>query len=264
MKGGSPGRNSPRAGNNSPRKSKPRNQPLVPVTIRQIHDAAATGGQDATEFSIDGQTVLNVSILGQVLGSQELSTNLNYSIDDATATIDVRVWMDSDGNNEFVRNQAPSWEKGRYVRVVGTIHQFKNVRSLVASKLMLVEDSNEIMYHHLEALQNHLQRTKGKSVGSSTSSASTATTATVPTAATTGLARQVSGTSVAGLNDVQSYCVDLIRQGDPTVGVTIEQLVQSLAGHATEAQVRDAMQTLFDEGTIFPTSDENHFALTEQ
>jgi hypothetical protein len=69
--------------------------------------------------------------------------------------------MDAEGGNEFVRSQAPMWEKGRYVRAVGNIHQFKTTRSIVATKLVLVEDSNEILYHHLDAVQSHLQKTKG-------------------------------------------------------------------------------------------------------
>jgi len=261
--GGSPGKGSP----GSPRKAnRPKNPPLIPVTVRQILDATSSGGPDATEFSIDGYTVSTVSVVGQILSMEPLSTNLNYSIDDSTATIDVRVWMEGgEGTNEFVQSTSPTWEKGRYVRAVGTIHQFKNTRSLVASKLVLIEDSNEIIYHHLEALQCHLQKTKGISVkfgGAVVQQSSSTATTTTTTTNNAPLARQSSG-SDSGMTEVQQYLCDLIRQGNPLEGVTIEQLTQSMEGIADGDAVISAMQALLDEGTIFTTQDNDHYALTD-
>jgi len=256
-------RSSPRATGsptNSPRKgAKAKNQPLTPVTIRQLLDAPITGG-DTNEFVVDGFAVSNVSIVGQILSAEELSTTLNYVIDDGTATIDVRIWTDKDGN-DYIRKQSPSWTKGRYVIVIGTVHQFKNIRSIVSSRLVLVEDSNEIIFHHLEALQSHLIRNKGGNISfsnsnstSTTSNSSSSSKAVKPTPPQR---------ADSGMNDLQTSLVHLIRQGDPKIGASMAELCASLSGLATEEEVKDAVKSLLDEGTIFTTTDDDHFALTD-
>jgi len=245
---------------------KTKNQPLVPLTVRQVLEASMTSG-DTNEFLVDGVSVGSISLVGQLLSAEELSTTLNYTVDDGTATIDLRVWTDKEGN-EFIRTQAPTWEKGRYVRVIGTIHQFKNQRSLVSNRLILVEDSNEILFHHLEALQAHLRRQKGR-IPSATSTSSTArstsasTSTSTSTSSTTRMKPQQPQRSDSGMNELQANIVHLIKQGDPQVGVGLADLVESLNGMSTEQEIRDALKFLQDEGTVFTTTDDDHFALTD-
>jgi len=66
------------------------------------------------------------------------------------------------------------------------------------------------------------------------------------------------------MNDLQTQIINLIRQApDQTVGVTFDDLVVSLEGFAEEHQVKEGLKFLQDEGTVFTTKDEHHFAVTD-
>jgi len=169
--------------------------------------------------------------------------------------------------------QAITWEKTRYVRAVGTLHHFKSQRSLVTSRLILVEDSNEILYHHLDCLHSHLLRVKGG--GSESKPLSNANTSAPSNSNTSKAAKPASTTATktstsvqkpadTGMNELQTYIVSLIRQApDATIGVSLEDLVGSLEGIAAEPQIREALQFLQEEGNVFTTTNANHFAVMD-
>jgi len=141
---------------NSPRK-RSRNLPLVPCTIRQILSAQQITLED-DDFLIDGQLVNQVSIVALIINSSPQPNHYNYQIDDATGVLDVRIWIDNEPPY-YVQSQSSEWTSGRYVRVMGNIKAFGVRRTLIAVRLNIVEDPNEITYHHLECLYIHMKNT---------------------------------------------------------------------------------------------------------
>jgi len=141
---------------NSPRK-RSRNLPLVPCTIRQIMNASQITSED-DDFLIDGQVVYQVCVVGLIIQSNPTQNHLNYQIDDSTGLLDVGIWIDNEPTL-FVQNMNPEWGQGRYVRVIGTIKAFGTKKTLIATRLNVVEFPNEISYHHLECLYTHIKNT---------------------------------------------------------------------------------------------------------
>lgn len=65
---------------------------VVPATIKQITQAEF--GQDE-KFRIDSQEIAMVRFVGKVTNIEPKPTNTTYTLDDATATIEVQVWAES-------------------------------------------------------------------------------------------------------------------------------------------------------------------------
>jgi hypothetical protein len=139
---------------NSPRK-RSRNLPLVPCTIRQILHAKQITSED-DDFLIDDQVVNQVSLVALIINFEQQPNHLNFQIDDATGVLDVRIWIEPPSNVGYQQNE---WTSGRYVRVIGNIKAFGPRKTLIAVRLNIVEDPNEITYHHLECIHVHMKNT---------------------------------------------------------------------------------------------------------
>ena len=81
---------------------------LLPVTVRQLHNAKQLGGDDA--FRIDGRLeTRHLCIVGQVMNKQEQITSLVLDVADATGSIDVRMWVDLNDKTEYNCTKHSEW-----------------------------------------------------------------------------------------------------------------------------------------------------------
>ena len=91
--------------------------------------------------------------MGIIRNAEKAATNIVYKIDDMTAApMDVRQWADTDdasGENTVVPPET-------YVKVAGHLRSFQNKKSLVAFKIMPLEDMNEFTTHILEVVNAHM------------------------------------------------------------------------------------------------------------
>lgn len=82
--------------------------PLLPVTVRQLHNAKQISGDDS--FKIDGRVESkHLCIVGQVLQKQEQLTSLTLEVSDGTGSIDVRMWVDLNDANEYNNTKRHEW-----------------------------------------------------------------------------------------------------------------------------------------------------------
>lgn len=98
---------------------------------------------------------------------QKTTSNTSYVLEDGTGTIDARVWSggqsndDDEDNGEEGGRAKQVLEQGMYVRVVGSLKSFSGKRNVHANRVRKVEDSNEIMFHGIEAVYVHLYNLRG-------------------------------------------------------------------------------------------------------
>ena len=105
-------------------------QSLIPTTIKQLKNAPAHSGGEAG-FSLDGRDLHQVTIVGLIVAADEQATNLQYTLDDGTGTIMVKMWVDQEHDEYFAERRA-QWKEGAYVRVVGQLRSFNNTKNIVA------------------------------------------------------------------------------------------------------------------------------------
>lgn len=95
--------------------------------------------------------------MGQVRSVNPQTTNITYRLDDGTAVIDVKKWIDA----EKVDDGDPKFPLDTYVRVWGRISTFNGKKHIGAHFIRAIEDFNEVSYHLLEATYVHLCSVKG-------------------------------------------------------------------------------------------------------
>ncbi|XP_027747984.1 replication protein A 32 kDa subunit [Empidonax traillii] len=139
----SPGGFGSPAGAQAEKKQRSRSQNIVPCTVSQL--LAAEQVDEA--FRICDVEISQVTVVGIVRHAEKAPTNILYKVDDMTAApMDVRQWVDTDeagGENVVV-------PPGTYVKVAGHLRSFQNKKSLVAFKIMPLENMNEFTTHILE------------------------------------------------------------------------------------------------------------------
>lgn len=134
---------------------------LRPVTIRQLLNAHHPH-PDAEYFVIDGAETTQITFVGQVRNISAQTTNVTYKLDDGTGSIEVKVWVDSEAEEQKagVGGVKVVVEQG-YARAWGRLKVFGSKRHVGANIIRPVTDFNEIAYHLLEATAVHLHYTRG-------------------------------------------------------------------------------------------------------
>ena len=200
---------------------------------------------------VNGEEVHNITLLGKIIEASDTATNQVYTLDDGTGTVIVKQWVDADDADASSRKD--ELVVGKYARVYGHVKQFGSDTSVVAFSVRPVQDHNEVTYHFLEAVycnSHNAQRADAKS------------------AAGTAYAAPSSAPASAPAVDPGGSCVDQAKaifegpDGRRDEGVKIDVVVQQLNGRFTEAQVREAVEHLVNEGHLYSTIDDDHFKST--
>lgn len=248
---------SPSATQGERKSQRSRSQQIVPCTVSQLLSAA----QVDEIFKIREVELSQVTIVGVVRHAEKAPTNILYKVDDMTAApMDVRQWVDTDevGSENIV---VPP---GSYVKVAGHLRSFQNKKSLVAFKIMPLEDMNEFISHMLEVVHAHMLLNRVQAVpAAGGTSHGLMTTPVRP-----GMVDMGGGYSgandmhVNGLTPHQSQVLNLIKSCRAPEGMSIQELKNRLKG-MNIMTIKQAVEFLSNEGHIYSTVDEDHYRSTD-
>lgn len=155
------------------------------------------------------------------------------------------------------------------MRVVGNLRSFNDKKSVVAFQLIPVTDFNEVTFHYLNVIATHLRFTKQPGNN---------TPAKVPGATSTFGQPQAQATQMQGVPQMQSMDDAKTGQftavqhnilqvfktgGDDETGLSVDALFTAMP-NVPQAQIREALSFLSDEGHLYTTIDENHFKSTDE
>ncbi|KAI9893803.1 MAG: replication factor A protein 2 [Vezdaea aestivalis] len=233
---------------------------LRPVTIRQIHSVSQANPD--SKFIIDGDEVSRLTFVATVRNISRQATNNTYQMDDGTGTIEVKLWVDgSDDSMMDTDDSKPHKQitEGSYVRVFGQMKAFNDRKHVGATLVRPVTDFNEVQYHMLEATLVHLYFTRGPPGGAAIKDEAFKT----EDGGQTGEGSYV-GQQIPRLSPVAARLFRAMRneaacrdQGLPGVHIA------TLAGVQTGQSLTDAFQELVEGGMIYPSMDEDTFALSD-
>ncbi|XP_078094313.1 replication protein A 32 kDa subunit [Mustelus asterias] len=241
---------SPAGGSQSDRKTRSRAQQIVPCTVSQLMSAS----QIDEIFRVGEVELSQVTVVGMIKDAEKAPTNILYKLDDMTAApLDVRQWVDTDeaGSENIV---VPP---GSYVKVAGHLRSFQNKKSLVAFKIMPLEDMNELTSHTLEVVQAHLLLNKPQPSGGSLA-------LHTPMRNENAIGMYAGGNDALmnGLTSQQSQVLNLIRNCREQEGMSIDYMRRTLKNMNIVA-IKQAVEFLSNEGHIYSTVDEDHFRSTD-
>ncbi|NWR55054.1 RFA2 protein, partial [Bucorvus abyssinicus] len=245
----SPGGFGSPAGTQAEKKQRMRSQNIVPCTVSQL-----LGAEQVDEtFRICGVEISQVTIMGIIRHAEKAPTNIHYKVDDMTAApMDVRQWVDTDeagGENVVV-------PPGTYVKVAGHLRSFQNKRSLVAFKVMPLEDMNALTAHILETVNAHMILRKNLTSASK-----------APQSFSSGMG-DMSGYGgggslpVSGLTAHQSQVLNLIKNCPVPEGMSLQELKLQLH-NMSMSTIKQAVEFLSSEGHIYSTVDDDHYKSTD-
>lgn len=241
-------------------------QGLVPVTVKQISEAHQPG-DEKSNFVISGADVANVSVVGLVFEKAERNTDVGFTVDDGTGRIKCRRWV----NENFDSKEMEEIQDGMYVRVNGHLKAFQGIRQIVAFSVRPVKNFDEVAFHYIECIYNHLQASKlqklqGNAVNQSQPMESSLYTPvkSEPTGYQMAPSNHFSGQfSVDGRKSAHELILEYLLQPSIIVndkGISTDEL--SLHLKLPMDKILDGIRSLEEEGAIYSTIDESHFKAT--
>lgn len=218
---------------------------LSPVTIKEINEA--TQPVPDGEFVIHNVSLNMVSFIGVIRKVESSSSAITITVEDGTGSMDVKRWID-----EKIATPAEEAEKfsaleNKYVYITGALKEFNSKKSIQHATIREIVDHNEVAYHMLYAISNHLEAqgilTKGGA----------------PKKEENGLFVQDNDNGSNGASDVTRKIEKVIddNTGSMQEGVPISWISDTL-GVPIDV-VREKCQHLSEQGKIYQGYDEGSF-----
>jgi replication factor A2 len=230
--------------------SKPVAQTMRNVTIHQI--LKEVSGDD--QYRVDGVDLSTFYIVGRIVDRSENSTALKLKVDDGTGSIEVIHYVED--TNPLIQVAAQEWTVNSYVRVCGHMRGMDGKQSIVAFRIKVVTDFNEITYHNLQCIFQHLHLTKGAAPPASGPPMMMQGQAAHHIQA----AQQPSGNKLH--YDVLAIYNEAVHNES---GLSMSYVLDTLRSRGmpyTLAQVQTTVDFLTNEGQLYSTTDDQHHRST--
>jgi len=236
------------------------------VTINQIQSATKTDAND--KFQLDGHDLHQVVFTGCVVAKEERATHAMYTIEDGSGKVSVKKWnnRDDDGGDAAQADKPDAvgaWtiREGDYVLCTAGLKDFDSKKQMSAFSIRPIrKDFNEVMHYQFQAIYEHLYFTKcplpdprGGGIGNSTALEK---------------APQFAGRGpavTAGTDQVTDRILKVIRSCDDQTGegVSMQQIVNELQRLGADwSRIRNVIADMCDDGLLYSTVDDDHFATT--
>lgn len=241
-------------------------QTLIPVTISMaMKTQSDVSGGDGTMVLEDGRSLHMVKIIGAVRSVDTQSTNIFYVLEDGTGVCDVKQWVDDNEPAAVTEMTKGAAIENVYVKVIGMIKEYEGKKQIVANSVHRLLSGNELTHHLLEVMysaekfkradsivppiMNMQNNNNNKSMGYNGNSSS-------------GQGAEIGNGGGGNPVDMNKNSVMEVfqRLNDEAseTGTSVQQCIAELP-HISEADVRDAINFLSEEGQLYSTIDENHF-----
>jgi replication factor A2 len=248
-------------------------QTMLPVSIKQISTAS---NEDGT-YRLDGAEIHTVVIMGVVENIEQHSTSTTFKINDGTGSIDAKLWNnEKDGSSSSLMVRVATCQINSFLKIVGALRDFEGRKSVLIYDINPLTDWNELTHHLFQVMFVHMQNTRGPVPGSQA-----AKSASGSGAAPNNLF-QGRGTPMGGGQHGQSsgaihaqpdqnagpkaLLLKAFVDSQDYEGISLEHckafLQQNNVVNVNDHLIRTIVQELSEEGTIYSTTDEFHYALT--
>ena len=234
-------------------------QSLTPVTIKQILDASQHV-PDA-EFKVNNVDLNMISFIGVVRKVENTNATIVVTVEDGTGSTDVRMWISEQVTSAEQETQKYQALLNRYVFVGGSLKQFNNKKGVQNASIFPVTDSNQILYHHLSAIENHLKaqgipkaNVSGSTGGSLFVDGNTNTNST--TAGSAAAASAPQGNNGGSLTD---RVLAVLKENSSTMqeGVPVDYIIQKL--NISRDEGLKHVTKLVEDGKAYAGYDDNTY-----
>jgi replication factor A2 len=237
-------------------------QTLLPVTIKMVDTATTASGADESDLRIDGKSLNTILIVGCVQELSKQQTAIEFSVNDSSGKMRARYFFTPD-----MAQTLEKVENGVYVTIVGIV-KMKPTAHVSVLTMRPIQSPDEISYHEIHVAYASLKSKKkptmsGESAFSKVVSSPPRTEAPVETVVTP-LRRNESNSATPPKHEgplkerITKFLAEPPQQQDPS-GVSMSKLCASFSDSKAE-DVKASMNELLDEGMVYTTIDDDHFA----
>jgi len=159
------------------------------------------------------------------------------------------------GEQETINQKRSERREGVYVRIVGLLKIFGDKRHIMSFSIRPIQDFNEITHHFLEVMYAHVYNTKENFSNGKSSSSSTQEEKSKHFQETQNL------TNGNSFTPLQLQILQLLFSAKTEDGFSIQFLSQHIKPTVSYQDIKAQLSWLFSEGHVFPTIDDEHFAV---
>lgn len=237
-------------------------QSLVPVTIHQIHAATSdAAGPESSVVLSDGRALTLCKLVGAVRTMEEHSTNLSYQIEDGTGLIVAKQWLDANdaGQVAMLQEMKETVRDHVYVRVIGTVREYDQKRTVMVQSLRKCGTANELTHHMLEVVHSSLKyKTSGNGNGNFGVGGGAGDFKPMHNIGGAALHADLPVDRDDSLGNEIIHAIQQNTRGDD--GAHLSSIVSFFGGRKTEDEVKQKIFDMTNDGAIYSTIDENHYA----
>lgn len=227
-------------------------------------------------FVSHGQELQYVCFVGVVRNITDHTSNIYITIEDGTGQMEVRKWTDD--SNDMKASQEDSensggasqvsqqFQIGAYVKVYGSLKEFSGKKNIQYAVIKPIQSFNDVLAHHLDAIKWHSIATgripdpansgnaMNNSVGQSNNNNGSGQSLFV--------SDNAGSNANASEGDVRDRVFRFIKEQCANkdanqFAVPIQLVCQTL--NIDEDVARQSCATLTDQGSIYPTFDDNNY-----
>jgi replication factor A2 len=228
-------------------------QTLMPVNAQIFNNMLEPSKRQA--FKYMGIDVHKVTMVGVIKGVDMGNVHSTLMVEDGSGVVRVRMHHENDGQ------LSSQYRENVYVRVIGkAVTLEEGARFLQAYGLKLVMDFNEVTYHMLATIKNHLVVTKPKPQSAQSGNVKTQPSFNANSSnnvdVTSGIINQngfASGSAPANKGQSAEEAIMNVFNKDTTASGLKVPDVRAALPHLSVDVIRQTIEDLNDEGHLYST-----------
>lgn len=219
------------------------------VTIRSLHNVKPSS-TDSMDAFLDGRPINHFKLVARVETLRESEVSYQFDLHDGTGSLNTRYFTTSnqtgdeafeDEDRKRALKKEPLQHK-QYYTLFGRVAIKNDKPSFYVMNYEKMRDYNELLYHQLDALAQHLYWTRGPPEKGSAPADDDIF---------------VSRDHGSGINDVSSRILGFLKQkSELTDGVAIQDIARAVGKDVNV--VKSVLEQLLDAGSIIQHSDDHY------
>ena len=232
-------------GRNSTRRS-PDEQNVLPVTIAMMVTSQTVDDRPQLQ---DGRVLHRVRFVAAVRNYEDMSTNIEYEVEDGTGMIKVKEWLDDHKENAKTAEIRELTKKEHvYVKITGQLKDYNGNKQVVANSIRPLTTGNELSHHMLEVVymeqkQKEPQQAPAFSAGFGQPQQP---------------CRPLQTTANGQGDTLREQILEMIKSNQSDQGLNMDHCIKAMSS-VNPSEIRNMFDILSQEGIIYSTVDENHF-----
>ncbi|EEQ82336.1 hypothetical protein NCER_100966 [Vairimorpha ceranae BRL01] len=205
----------------SPKKEYTGIKTIRSLTIKQVLSAEHEDG--STVIYVDNKELSTLKIIGWVYSVKSTNSGKTFIVEDGTGEIECMLWA----NRAYEEYMASFIEDGILVRIVGTLKEFLGKKNITVSNIYVVEDYNELLYHMITAVKDHLSK------------------------------KEI--LNKEDMHKIHRDILECIRNNqDDDTGLDIKIIIKCLQNEYNERMIRESLEYLVDNCHLVITNDDGY------